>query len=86
MGDLLWIEGGTYLGQGVPTLDGVPTLAWQYLPWLGGTYLDRGGGYLPWTEERGTYLGLGGGGRRYLPWTGYAAVGTPLAASCRRTF
>ena len=25
-------------------------------------------------------------GEGYLPWTGYAAGGTPLAASCRRTF
>ena len=32
---------GTYLGQGVPTLDG------RYLHWMVESILDRG--YLPWT-------------------------------------
>ena len=50
----------------------------------GGTYLGLGG--------KGTYLRQGegtptlDGGRGYLPWTGYAAGGTPLAASRRGTF
>ena len=67
-GYLPWMgEGGTYLGwgEGVPTLDGggVPTL-------------DGGRRYLPWMGEGGTYLGWGG---VYLPFTGYATGGMPLA-------
>ena len=61
------LDGGTYLGQGVLTLDwgvgtgGVATLDGVYLP-----YME----YLPWTgrtypEQWGTYPGWG-----YLPWTG----------------
>ena len=54
---------------------GVPTLDWGggvylLLPLVGGTYPGRGA-YPGWV---------------YLPWTGYAMGGTPLAASCRRTF
>ena len=58
--------GGAYLGQGIPTLAGVPTMAW------GGTYLGQVG-YLPWPGS--TRLGweyllvptlAGGGG--YPPW------------------
>ena len=78
---LPWMEGrGTYLGWGwVPTLmgGGVPTSGGGVVPTSDGVVvptLERGGG---------TYLGWGEG---YLPWIGYAAGSTPLAASRRRTF
>ena len=45
------LAGGTYLGEGVPTLargaGGVPTLARGYLPWQGGVP-TLAGGYLHW--------------------------------------
>ena len=61
------LDGDTYLGCGVPTLDGgLPTLdqgggiypGWGYLPWIGSTYLGQGRGLPP----------LDGG---YIPWNGY---------------
>ena len=70
-GYLPWM-GGTYLGWGVPTLDGVPTLA------CGGTYLGHGCTYSGWGMPT-----LDGG---HLPWTSYPAGSTPLVASHRRTF
>ena len=74
--------GGTYLGwgEGVPTLDGGRG---TYLGWGRGTYLGWGG--VPTLGGGGTYLGWGegvptlDGGRGYLPFTGYAAGGMPLA-------
>ena len=74
-------EGNVYIWEcpsvhrRVPTLDGVPTLDWGYLP-CRGTYLTWGvptlnGGYLNWMG--GTYLArvptLSGGGG-YLLWMG----------------
>ena len=77
--------GGTYLPrQGVPPsqawMEGYLPWMWGYLPWMGGGVptLDGGG--------RGTYLGGDGEGvptldgrRGFLPFTGYAAGGMPLA-------
>ena len=79
-----WREGYLpWMGEGVPTLDGedgVPTLdgGRGYLPWMEGMgYLPwTGRGYLPWMG-RGYLPWMGGGG--YLPFTGYAAGGMPLA-------
>ena len=77
------------MGGGVPTLDGG---GGTYLGWGGGTYLgwrevvptldgegvptlDGGRWYLPWMGEGVPTLNGGG----YLPFTGYAAGGMPLA-------
>ena len=86
MGYLPWPGGrgtylrwGTYLGQGVPTFDGGTYPGWGYLPWTGRGLPTLDGGYLP--QNGGTYFGW-----EYLLWTGYAAGGTLIAASRRRTF
>ena len=61
-GYLPWLRVGylPWMGDGVPTLDGGRG---TYLE-LGmrGTYLRWEKGYIPWTGDRGTFLGWGGGG------------------------
>ena len=73
--------GGTYPGQGVPTLaEGGGTYlklrGGGYVPWIGGGVptLNRRSGHLPRSGGGGTYLGWGGGGvpnldggKGYLP-------------------
>ena len=48
------LEGGTYLGQEVPTLGrGIPTWTGGCLPWMGGgTYLAKGRYPLVWTDSK----------------------------------
>ena len=51
--------GDTYLGWGVPTLVGGPTLAGGYLPWPGGTYLSWTGwgtSHVNWQTNWNYYL------------------------------
>ena len=95
---LPWMGAGVHtLNRGY-----LPLMGRGYLPWIGEGVptLDRGREYLTLMGGEGTYFGQGeglptfdGGGvpeRGYLPWmggtTGYAAGGTSLAASRRRTF
>ena len=64
---------GTYLGQGVPTLDG------NYLPWTGGYLPWMGGTYIVWGNPLSGWMVVPHGRQSSTVSTCYAVGGMPLA-------